>query len=229
MNKIGILGALPDEVELICKNLDNKKSEDYAGVTYYFGEKNGLKLVVCCAGMGKVNAASTTQVLITKYGVEAVLFSGIAGNMNKQIGIGDVVIANEVIYHDAELRMIKQSAPFTESFFASATLVNAAKKACEQNKVKYVVGRIATGDQFIGDVSIKNIIREKYNPDCVEMEGAATGHVCARNNIPFMVVRAMSDDCEESVETLGAEEFDISDYANKAAAVVLSAIDVLSK
>ena len=89
---IGIMGAMPDEVDQLCAKLENVTVEPYGGVEYHRGTLAGKQVVVCCAGMGKANAAATTQVLITRYGAEKIIFSGIAGNMTSKIGIGDVVI-----------------------------------------------------------------------------------------------------------------------------------------
>ena len=109
---IGIMGAMPDEVDQLCARLENVTKEQYAGVEYHRGTLHDKQVVVCCAGMGKANAASTVQVLCTKYGIDRLIFSGIAGNMTSKIGIGDVCIGETVVYHDAELSMIAQSAPF---------------------------------------------------------------------------------------------------------------------
>ena len=106
---IGIMGAMPDEVDQLCAKLEQVTKETYAGVEYHQGMLNGRQVVVCCAGMGKANAASTVQVLITKYGAEKIIFSGIAGNMTSKIGIGDVCVGETVVYHDAQNDMIAQS------------------------------------------------------------------------------------------------------------------------
>ena len=93
----GIMGAMPDEVDQLCARLENVTVEPYGGVEYHKGTLAGKQVVVCCAGMGKANAAATTQVLITKFGAEKIIFSGIAGNMTSKIGIGDVVIGKTVV------------------------------------------------------------------------------------------------------------------------------------
>lgn len=229
MNTIGILGAIPEEVDQIMMGLNEKRVEVYGGVEYHIGKRNKLNLVVCCAGMGKANAASATQVLITKYNVEAVIFSGIAGNMSSKIGIGDVVIGKTVVYHDAEDRMIAQSSPGTATYTADPLLVDAVEQGCRLANITYIVGKIATGDQFIGDPVTKKAIQKKCHPDCVEMEGAAVGQVSMRNNIPFVVIRAMSDDSDEAIEFLGAEKFDVSEYVTTASAIVVASIEALSK
>lgn len=229
MKTIGILGALPEEVDQIMMGLEEKRVEEYGGVEYHIGKRNGLHLVVCCAGMGKANAASTTQVLITKYHVDSVLFSGIAGNMSTKIGIGDVVIGKTVFYHDAEDRMIAQSSPGVSEYISDPLLVDAVEQGCRLTNVKYIIGKIATGDQFIGDPVTKKVIQDKCHPDCVEMEGAAVGQIAMRNKVPFVVIRAMSDDSNEAIEFLGAEKFDVSEYVTTASAIVVAAIDALAK
>ena len=148
---IGIMGAMPDEVEQLCAKLENVTVEPYGGVEYHKGTLAGKEVVVCCAGMGKANAAATTQVLITKFGAEKIIFSGIAGNMTSKIGIGDVVIGKTVLYHDAQLDMICQNPPFLKEYTGDPALIAAAEAACKAAGVKALTGRIATGDLFVGD------------------------------------------------------------------------------
>ena len=112
------------------------------------------QITLCCAGIGKANEAAATQLLITHFGAQAIVFSGIAGNMTSKISIGDVVIGQSVCYHDAQDEMIEQSAPFKRLFEADPALVKAASAACEQVGVHYLVGKIATGDQFVGDKAL---------------------------------------------------------------------------
>ncbi|MDL2218965.1 5'-methylthioadenosine/adenosylhomocysteine nucleosidase [Ruminococcaceae bacterium OttesenSCG-928-O06] len=229
MKKIGVMGAFNEEVELIVGAVKGDREEEYAGVLYHHGRRAGKDLVVCCGGMGKVNAASTAQVLISHFGVDAIIFSGVAGNMSKEIGIGDVVIGKELVHHDGEDRMFAQSAPFTAVYTAHPLLVDAAQQACRLTGVRHLVGRIATGDQFVGDAATKRAIQQKCHPACVEMEGAAVGQVAMRNGVPFVVLRAMSDDAEESIETLGAELFDVSEYVKTATAILLATVDALAR
>ena len=174
---IGIMGAMPDEVDQLCAKLEQVTKETYAGVEYHQGMLNGRQVVVCCAGMGKANAASTVQVLITKYGAEKIIFSGIAGNMTSKIGIGDVCVGETVVYHDAQNDMIAQSAPFTAEYHGDPALVKAALDACNACGVKAIAGKIATGDLFVGDAATKKAIEDKCQPDCVEMEGLSLIHI----------------------------------------------------
>ena len=178
------MGAMPDEVDQLCARLENVTKENYAGVEYHCGTLQGKQVVVCCAGMGKANAASTVQVLCTKYGIDKLIFSGIAGNMTSKIGIGDVCVGETVVYHDAELSMIAQSAPFQTEYHGDPALVQAALDACTACGVKAIAGKIATGDTFVGDAETKKAIEEKCHPDCVEMEGAAVSQIGAATACP---------------------------------------------
>ncbi len=230
MAKLGIMGALPEEVELITGALDEKTIEEYAGVQYHIGKRGRTRLVVCCGGMGKANAASTAQVLISHFGVTGILFSGIAGNMSSSIGIGDVVVGKELVYHDGEDEMFSQSAPYTAAYQSDPLYVDAAIQACRVAGVKFIVGRIATGDQFVGDAAVKRAIQEKCHPDCVEMEGAAVGQVAMRNKVPFVVLRAMSDNSDVAIDKLRENEafqFNAARYAKTAAAIMIDTVEAL--
>ena len=202
---IGIMGAMPDEVDQLCARLADVTKEEYAGVEYHCGTLQGKQVVVCCAGMGKANAASTVQVLCTKYNIDKLIFSGIAGNMTSKIGIGDVCVGETVMYHDAELSMIAQS------------------DACG---VKAIAGKIATGDTFVGDAATKKIIEDKCHPDCVEMEGAAVSQIAGRNGVPCVILRAMSDNADESgYEVLVVKQFSIGEYVKTATEIVARMIE----
>ena len=224
----GILGAMPDEVAQLCDRLTGLTAETYAGVEYHKGALGDKQVVVCCAGMGKANAAATVQVLITRYGADHILFSGIAGNMSSQIGIGDVVVGRTVVYHDAEDSMIAQSAPFLTEYPGDPALVDAALAACAQLGVKAIAGRIATGDRFIGDSASKADIAARVHPDCVEMEGAAVMQIAGRNGVPCVVLRAMSDNADEAGrEKLVVQQFSIESYVATATAIVARMLTLL--
>lgn len=224
----GIMGAMPDEVDQLCARLTGVTVEPYAGVDYHCGRLNGKQVVVCCAGMGKANAAATTQVLITKYGADAIIFSGIAGNMTSKIGIGDVVIGKTVLYHDAQLDMICQNPPYLTEYAGDPALIAAAEAACAAAGVKALTGKIATGDLFVGDSATKNAIAAKCAPDCVEMEGAAVSQIAAKNGVPCVILRAMSDNADESGhELLVVKKFSIAEYVATATRIVAAMVESL--
>lgn len=225
---IGIMGAMPDEVDQLCARLTDVQVEDYGGVQYHCGSLAGRQVVVCCAGMGKANAAATTQVLITKYAAQQIIFSGIAGNMTSKIGIGDVVIGGTVLYHDAQLDMICQNPPYLKEYHSDPALIAAAEAACAEAGVRYITGKIATGDLFIGDSASKEAIAAKCAPDCVEMEGAAVSQIAAKNNVPCVILRAMSDNADEDGhEVLVVKKFSIAEYVATATRIVASMIQRL--
>ena len=181
---------------------------------------------MCCAGMGKANAAATTQVLITKFGAEKIIFSGIAGNMTSKIGIGDVVIGKTVLYHDAQLDMICQNPPFLKEYSGDPELIAAAEAACAEAGVKALVGKIATGDLFVGDSETKAAIEAKCAPDCVEMEGAAVSQIAAKNGVPCVILRAMSDNADEDGhEVLVVKKFSIGEYVATATKIVAAMVE----
>ena len=224
----GIMGAMPDEVDQLCARLQDVTCETYAGVDYHKGTLQGKQVVVCCAGMGKANAASTVQVLCTRYGIDRLIFSGIAGNMTSKIGIGNVCVGETVVYHDAELDMLAQSAPFLKEYHGDPALVAAALDACAACGVKAIAGKIATGDTFVGDAATKKAIEEKCRPDCVEMEGAAVSQIAGRNGVPCVVLRAMSDNADESgYEVLVVKQFSIAEYIKTATDIVTHMIEHL--
>ena len=125
--------------------------------------------------------------------------------------------------------MIAQSYPYLKAYRADPALVQAACAACEGARVRYTVGRIATGDQFVGDSATKERIRAACDPACVEMEGAALAQVAAKNDLPFVVLRTMSDDCDEAArEKLVVQQFDITDYCRTASSVTLGILERLA-
>ena len=215
----GIMGAMPDEVDQLCARLENVTVEPYGGVEYHKGTLAGKQVVVCCAGMGKANAAATTQVLITKFGAEKIIFSGIAGN---------VVIGKTVLSHDAQLDMICQNPPYRKEYTGDPELIAAAEKACAEAGVKALVGKIATGDLFVGDSATKAAIEAKCAPDCVEMEGAAVSQIAAKNGVPCVILRAMSDNADEDGhEVLVVKKFSIAEYVATATKIVAAMVEAL--
>ncbi len=218
MKTIGVIGAMPEEVTLLKSRMSGLTEEKVAGLTVYTGTLHGKTVVLCQSGMGKVAAGATTQLLVTKYGIDAIINSGIAGNMTSKVGVGDVVISKEVTYHDTEISMIAQAYPNMDSYFADEKMIAAAEKACDETNTHHIVGKIATGDRFIGETALKNAIADFCNPDCVEMEGAAIAHIACKNDIPFLIIRSMSDNADETArEELVEKHFDISEYCDKAA------------
>lgn len=202
---LGIIGAMDGEVRSLKNQMENIKIMEQAKIKFYEGTLFDYPVVVVQSGIGKVNAAICTQILADTYHVDAVINTGIAGSLNSQIDIGDIVLSNDVVEHDVDatgfgypVGQIPQMDSF--SFVADEDLRTLAKKVCKEvNKdISVFEGRIVTGDQFIVDTEKKNWLIEKFEGLCTEMEGAAIGHTAYLNHIPFLIIRAISDKADNS-------------------------------
>lgn len=205
MEIIGIIGAMDVEVDTLKKDMKVKREVQRAGMTFCQGELCGQEAVVVRSGVGKVNAAICTQILIDEFHVTAVVNTGIAGALKDEINIGDLVISTDLVQHDMDatgfgypLGQIPQMEVF--SFQADERLSNLAKKACEEinPEIQVFQGRIVSGDQFVSDRAVKEKIAGNFDGYCTEMEGAAIAQAAYLNGVPFVVVRAVSDKADES-------------------------------
>ncbi|MDD2958807.1 MAG: 5'-methylthioadenosine/adenosylhomocysteine nucleosidase [Lachnospiraceae bacterium] len=205
MKKTGIIGAMDVEVAVLKKDMKVRKVCRAAGMEFCEGELKGREVVVVRSGIGKVNAAVCTQILIDRFQVDAIINTGIAGSLNAEINIGDVVISTDVVHHDMDavnfgypLGQIPQMDVF--SFQADEALAQTAARVCEKvnPEIKVFRGRIVSGDQFIADKETKNRIVENFHGFCTEMEGAAIAQASYLNQVPFVIVRAISDKADDS-------------------------------
>lgn len=230
MKIIGIIGAMDLEINIIKEALIIEDEHTYAGFKYYKGRIYELDIVLTCCGVGKVNAAACTQILIDKFNVDCIINTGIAGSLHGDVKICDIVISDNVTYHDVRKGQMKSCFPFKEFFEADERLKEFAIEAFEvaaQNASKYHLGKIVTGEAFISDIKAKEIIIESHSPLCVEMEGAAIGHVASINNIPFLVIRSISDnaDCDATINYEIFEQISASKSAN----LVLNMITIINQ
>lgn len=205
MNCIGIIGAMEQEISLLKEKMEDVKVTELASMKFHQGTIHGKKVVVVRSGIGKVNAAVCAQILADMYHVDAIINTGIAGSLKNEINIGDIVISTDVVQHDMDAvgfgykpGQIPQMEVF--SFQADPALADLAERVCRQVNpdIQVFRGRIASGDQFVSEQSVKNRIKEQFQGFCTEMEGAAIGQAAYLNNIPFLVVRAISDKADDS-------------------------------
>lgn len=227
---IAIIGAMPEEVALIANSLQDVNYEEGASLRVACGNltsKQGesLRVVATVGGMGTVNAAATTQYLIDTYHPQAVLFSGIAGNLTKSLHVNDIVLGETLCYLDTDMRMIAQWKPQTEVFHSDPALLETASRVLDDMGVTHISGTIATGNTFVGTPEAVAKVRAVVDADAVEMEGASVAHVAARNDVPALVVRAMSDNADTAYEEF--REFDISQYADTAAHLTIAIVQNL--
>lgn len=201
MNKeyVGIIAAEDKEMLAIKEKMINIEEEKIYNLTFYKGKINNTKCILVKCGVGKVNATRTTQILIDKFEIKSVINIGSAGGINDNLKIGDVVIGEKLVQHDFDVTAVgreKGFIPDTGTFFESdKTLIKNIKQALRDidEDFNIHIGVIATGDIFLTDIEMKDKIRTEFNAECVEMEGAAIAQTCKLNNIPFVVIRGISD------------------------------------
>lgn len=225
MNIIGIIGAMPSELSDIRKALGNGEIKRVSGFDFYINNIHGKTVINVCSGIAKVNAAVCTQVLIDNFDVDAVINAGIAGGMNNEVKVCDMVVSDEVLPHDLDLHFLKDYPPYCGIFKADPRLIETAVSVCEKQGVKSFVGRIVSGEAFISDNAVKNDIKQRLDPYAVDMESAAVGHCSYLNSTPFVSVRCISDNADDE----GAMSFDEFEKiaAKRVADVVLEMIQVL--
>ncbi len=204
---LGIIGAMDEEVARLKDMIEKLRVVNKAGMSFYQGEICEQQVVVVKCGVGKVNAAMCTQAMIDNFSVSAIINTGIAGSLDADIEIGDIVFATDTIEHDMDVAALGYEPgviPDTkESIFkADSKLVEYAKTAVEKAgiEVNVFTGRIVSGDQFISSKEKKKWLVDTFGGRCAEMEGAAIGHVASLNEIPYLVVRAISDKADDSAE-----------------------------
>ena len=197
-NPFIILGALDAEVEAFLSHMDNKQFVQGGGLSAHTGTLNGKQVVVCKSGVGKVYAAMTTQWLIQEFHPSAVLFTGVAGALNLSYEVGDIVLAQDCVQYDMDARGLGFSVgtiPYTEMRFfnCDVELLRQAKASATDHKLH--VGRIFTGDRFVTHEYIAQLeeLKLELGGDAVEMEGAAVAQVCTIHQIPFLIIRTISD------------------------------------
>lgn len=248
---VAVIGALEKEMRRIYDALEDKRIAQEAGLTVASGRLGDLDVVATVAGMGTVNAAAATQHLISAHGAGTVIFSGIAGGLNPKLHIGDVVIGERLRYLDTDTALVAESAPGLEEFASDAGLVALAEHALaargyaeiaepaaeeadaapapgDGERLCFLRGTIATGDRFVSGSELKAAVVAATQADCVEMEGAAIAHVAAKNGARCLILRAISDNCDESYDALSSREFDLDEYARSASELVLAIVRNLS-
>ncbi|MBS5793639.1 MAG: 5'-methylthioadenosine/adenosylhomocysteine nucleosidase [Lachnospirales bacterium] len=230
MKTIGIIGAMEEEIENIKPYIDIISTKNIVGLDFYMGKMGGNNVVLVRSGIGKVNAAVCSQVLIDLYAVDYIINVGVAGAINKDLKIGDVVIATDTMHHDMDTTYFGDDIgiiPRMEesAFKADNELIEIALKSssdvAENNNV--VTGRIVSGDQFLCDIEKKNKIWSHFKASCVDMESAAIGQACYLNKIPFCIIRSISDNSDEDNQY---ENF-FRDSAIKASNILKDMINII--
>ena len=206
MTKLGIIGAMQVEVEILLGQMENKAARTVAGTTFYSGTLEGVDAVVVQCGVGKVNAALCAQILCDCFAVTHLVNTGIAGSLCAELDIGDLVVSRDAMYHDFDC--VHFGYPFgrvpgmdVTAFPADETLTGYAYEAAEAvNPGHTRMGRIASGDKFVAERNVKEAIIAATQGLCTEMEGAAIAQTAYRNGVPFVILRAISDKADDSAQ-----------------------------
>lgn len=210
----GILGAMECEIELLYSKMERRNTTTIAGVNYYEGTLQGKQIILAQCGIGKVNAASCALTMIQVFKATTLINVGVAGGSFEGAKVYDIVLSDSATYHDFTDGILERNYPNTQVFQADATLIALAKKSgaqLEAQGIHIAVGRIASGDIFVGDAKTKQDIIERVNPMCIEMEGAAIAHICHIYKTPFLIIRALSDTADNSAD------FNFDEFAKNAA------------
>lgn len=195
--KIAIMGAMPEEITPILEKTDSYKKVQYAKNSYYEASYKGVELIIAYSKIGKVFSTLTAAAMIEHFGAEMLLFSGVAGAISEELKVGDLVVATKLVQHDLDITAfghpygyVPEGSVFIE---ADKKLLALSKKVANQMGKKVTEGIIATGDQFVANEERKNFIGDTFGADALEMEGASVAVVCDALNIPFFILRAISD------------------------------------
>lgn len=202
---IGIIGAMEEEVQVLKNEMEAEEVKEIAGMRFYKGTLCGKETVVVQSGIGKVNAAICTQVLADQFGVDVVINTGIAGSLDADIDIGDIVISTDAVEHDMDASAFGDPVGQvprmdTFSFPADEQLVKKAVEANEEANpdVRTFTGRVVSGDRFVSSSEVKDRLVKLFGAKCTEMEGAAIVHAAYLNKISCVIIRAISDKADNS-------------------------------
>jgi adenosylhomocysteine/aminodeoxyfutalosine nucleosidase len=197
MNKIAIMGAMPEEVAPILEKLGKYKTTEYASNKYYEATYNGVELVIAYSKIGKVFSTLTATTMCEHFGAKKLLFSGVAGAISSKLKVGDLIVATKLSQHDLDITafghpygFVPEGAVFVE---ADKKMIELSKEVAAEMGKSVVEGIIATGDQFVANEERKNWIGKEFSADALEMEGASVAVVCDALDVPFFILRAISD------------------------------------
>ncbi len=203
-----IIGAMDREIDALSASFGAHPDEK--GILT--ASAGGKSIVIAASGIGKVNAAITTQRLIDLYSPDYIINTGIAGGIASDITICETVIASKLTYHDFHpLELFDRYPPYSTFFPCDDKLISLAEKACESFDIKHRVGIVVSGDCFVNGNELKADIYERFSAACTEMEGAAIAHTCMINKVPFAVICTISDFADDNAQI-------VNDFEKTAAA-----------
>ncbi len=229
--RIAILGAMAEEVEPLLEKLDKIVRIDYADNTYYKAEYKEVELVIAYSKIGCAFSTLTATILIEHFECDTLLFSGVAGAINSNLKIGDLIYANKLCKHDLDITAFGHPHGYVPEgkvfIYPDSELIEIAKNVAAKKDLTLQEGTIATGDQFIDSRNKKEWIHEIFNADALEMEGYSVALVCDALNVPFFILRAISD----SADSDASFDFDafLEESAKVSADFILEMVEKLAE
>ena len=206
---LGIIGAMDEEVAKLKEKMEQVHIVEKAGMQFYRGSLCDREVVIVKCGVGKVHAAMCTQAMIDLFPVDGIVNTGIAGSLNAEINIGDIVLAKDALEHDMDVSALgygpginpdlKEDENIFKTDVKMLEIALAAAKQAELS-VNIFTGRVVSGDQFISSKEKKEWLVNQFGGLCAEMEGASIGHVACLNRVPFLVCRAISDKADDTAD-----------------------------
>ena len=197
---IAIMGAMQEEIEPLLEYFSEVEVVEYAKNKYYKTEYNSFDIVIAYSKIGKVFATLTATTLIEKFGADILLFSGVAGAINPELKIGDLIVAKGLCQHDLDITAFGHPFGFVPEgevcVSADKKLIELSHKVASELGMELKEGIIATGDQFVASSQKKEWIGKTFGADALEMEGAAVAVVCDALNVPFFILRSISDSAD---------------------------------
>ncbi|MBD9097932.1 MAG: 5'-methylthioadenosine/adenosylhomocysteine nucleosidase [Ruminococcaceae bacterium] len=200
---IGIIGAMDVEVQLLKEALQNPQTYVFSGMDFTVGELDGCDVVAAKCGVGKVFAALCAQTMILKFFPEAIINTGTAGTLIEKLSVGDVAVSENVMQHDMDTSALGDPKYMVSGvnriyFPADETLKNAVCESAREEGLRVLTGTIASGDRFVASREEKKNLHRESGAVACEMEGGAIGQVCFVNQVPFVVIRAISDGFDDA-------------------------------
>ncbi|MFB4164832.1 5'-methylthioadenosine/S-adenosylhomocysteine nucleosidase [Alteribacillus sp. JSM 102045] len=230
--KIAVIGAMDEEVELLKDQLKNRKDEEIGGSFFHIGYIKEQEVILVKSGIGKVNAAISTTVLLQKFKPDAVINTGSAGGFNPALDVGDLVISKEVRYNDVDATVFGyefgQVPQMPAKYEADDQLVQVAEKCAAHENLTALKGLIVSGDSFMSDDTRVSFLKNTFvEPQCAEMEAGAIAQVCYRFNAPFVIIRSLSDIAGQDAK-LSYDQF-LEKASVHSANLVLSMLEELNR
>ena len=197
---IGIIVAMKEELDKLLKYLSNKEEINVKGINIYKGNINNRECVIALSGVGKVNAARTTQIIIDNYNIDKIINIGVSGSCSKDLNIGDIVIADRLYQYDFDITMFNHNIGYVPLVGDYITILDDnIKEFIDKVDYNINIGHLASADRFVSSIKDKLELNNKFNAIACDMESGAIGQVCYLSNVDFLIIRSISDTINDNI------------------------------